>query len=105
MINGPLNQQQLASVASTVHQVLPGAAALPPSGLGTAAGRATGYFKPYKDHDYQHFSGRVKEYGGLKREWQDKILPYMTAEIALREINRCTPKSIDLSIFMYVDQA
>ena len=52
-----------------------------------------------------HFSRRVEEYGGWKREWQDKILPYMTAEIALREINRCTPKSIDLSIFMYVDQA
>ena len=106
MIPVTQHQQQLASVgAPSIHQALPGASALPPPGLGTAVSGSARYYKPYKEHDYPALNDRVEEYGAWKREWQEKILPYMTPEIALRELNRCTPKSIDLAIFMHVDQA
>ena len=38
------------------------------------------------------------------REWKTKILPWLDTEVALRELNRCTPKNPDLSIYDEVDQ-
>ena len=106
LILGPGTHTQNAQLASVSHHPLPGAAHMPPPGLGTAGGRVPGQgalYKPYKDHDYPTFRGLVEEYGGWKKEWQEKILPWMSQEIALRELNRCTPKSIDLSIYDSVD--
>ena len=57
MIAGIQHNPQLASVAaSSVHQVLPGAAALPPPGLGTTGGRAAGYYTGYVSKPWQFFS-------------------------------------------------
>ena len=63
------------------------------------------FYKPYKDHDFPTFKGTVEEYGAWKREWQNNVLPWMDADVALREMNRCTPKSIDLSIYVKVEAA
>ena len=105
MILGNGLQQQQA--ASSQHQPLPGALAFPPPGLATAGGAQPGqrgFYKPYREQDFPRFSGHVEEYGGWKREWQQKILPWLSPEVALRELNRCTPKNLDLSIYDEVDQ-
>ena len=106
LILGAGSQTQNAQVTAASHNPLPGAAHMPPPGLGTAGGRQPGQgalYKPYKDHDYPTFRGLVEEYGGWKKEWQEKILPWMSQDIALRELNRCTRKSIDLSIYDSVE--
>merc|ERR1711911_483951 len=103
-ILGNAFQQQ---AASTQHQPLPGAISLPPPGLATAGAAQPGqrgFYKPYREQDYPKFSGLVEEYGGWMREWKTKILPWLDTEVALRELNRCTPKNLDLSIYDEVDQ-
>ena len=75
ILGNGLQQQQ---VASSQHQPLPGALSFPPPGLATAGGGQPGkrgFYKPYREQDFPRFSGQVEEYGGWKREWQQKILP------------------------------
>ena len=60
-------------------------------------------YKPYKEQDYPHFSGVVEEFGGWRHEWMQKILPWISEEVALQEMNQCTPKNLDLSIYDKVE--
>ena len=103
MINGAAALTHASSVAS---QLLPGAAGLPPQAH-PAAGRYPGQgslYKPYREHDYPAFKGIVEEFGAWKTGWVDKILPGMSEAQALRELNRCTPRNLDLSIYDSVEE-
>ncbi len=103
LINGAAALTHASSVAS---QLLPGAAGLPPQAH-PAAGRYPGQgslYKPYREHDYPAFKGIVEEFGAWKTEWVDKILPGMSEAKALRELNRCTPRNLDLSIYDSVEE-
>ena len=96
----------LQTTAPMPQQLLPGSVSLPPPGIATAGMvplQAQKPYKPYKEQDYPHFSGVVEEFGGWRREWMQKILPWISEEVALWEMNRCTPKNLDLSIYDKVE--
>ena len=105
-IIAPLQQTGAAAgTAPLPHQALPGAQSLPPPGLSTASTHpqgygCNGYYKPYKDHNYPHFKGTVEEYGGWKREWQTRILPWMQPDVA--HLLRCQDIQLFVGIEFYL---
>lgn len=54
-------------------------------------------FMPYRQRDYPHFPGVAEELGAWRHEWAKNMVPWLSEEVTLWEMTRCTPAALDLS--------
>ena len=62
-------------------------------------------YKEYKRDDLPTYGGSVREYPRFKKEWQTLVAPGRTQDWQLLNLEKRTPKEIDLSICVTLEEA